>query len=272
MEDDFKKNNPKNLPVLSYSKLTTFKRCAKCYKFQYIDKLPKTDKPYTIFGKFCHSVLQSFHEYFLKNEIDKSKFTQVMTKCFKEQIKIYKEMTREQLDEAFDLIKKYLSYILNKKTIFPNVVSVEEKIWEEVDGKFIYYGFIDRLQLDPDGIFHVVDYKTTKDKKYLVKDDAQIKLYAYFIYLKNKEADKFRTSFILLKHNSEFMTKEYQAKDLIKAKNAFVELWEGVEKEKLFRATPAFNTCTICDYVEHCQEGSELMERKKSHYGKENAW
>lgn len=268
---DKKQEEKEKLPVLSYSKMVTFKRCPKSYKFIYIDKLPKEEKPYNIFGKFCHDVLESFHKYFLTNIIEKEKFASIMAKAFKENRKKHAAMTREQLDEAYELIKKYLKYISSKTDNFPNVISLEEKIWETVDDKFIFYGFIDRLQRDSDGLFHIVDYKTTANKAYL-KDDTQIKLYAYFVSLKNKEADKLRTSYILLKHNSSFMTKEYSIQDLVKTKNKFVESWHQLEQEKLFRAVPGYQNCTICDHVSHCHEGSELMERKKGFYGKENAW
>ena len=36
-----------------------------------------------------------------------------------------------------------------------------------IDNEFILYGFIDRIQIDSDGILHVVDYKTTKDENIL---------------------------------------------------------------------------------------------------------
>jgi len=40
------------LPILSHSKIQTFNRCPKCYKFSYIDKLPKEEKDYNILGSF----------------------------------------------------------------------------------------------------------------------------------------------------------------------------------------------------------------------------
>ena len=53
MEEEKTENS---LPVLSYSKISTFKRCPKCYKFAYVDKLPKPPpKDYNIFGSFCHA-------------------------------------------------------------------------------------------------------------------------------------------------------------------------------------------------------------------------
>jgi len=262
------------LPVLSYSKISSFKRCAKCYKLGYIDKLPKKDKPYTLFGNFCHYILQRFHEHYLNpNELPTVDYNEIMTKCFKESIEKYNpKLTKDQVDEAFGMMKLYLNQIkdLKKDEKFPNVIAVEKKIWHQIND-FVYYGFIDRLQKDEDGLFHIIDYKTTKDKKYL-KDPAQILLYGYFILQENPDIKKVRTSYILLKHKMAYMTHEHDVSELIAAKDKFVEQWEELKNEKLFRATPRFDSCTICDFAEVCDEGKSILQRKKGYFGEESSW
>ncbi len=271
---DISKPENKSLPVLSYSKVTTFKRCAKCYKYGYIDKLPKVDKPYTVFGNFCHYALQRFHEHYLdKNNLPTSSYNDIMTKSFKESIEKYRaKLTKEQVDEGFGMMKLYLNQIvdLDKTNKFPNVIAVEKKVWHQIND-FIYYGFIDRVQKDDDGIFHIIDYKTTKDKKYL-KDATQILLYGYFILQENPEIKKVRTSYILLKHKMQYMTTEHDVSEVIAVKDKFVGLWEELKQEKLFRATPRFDSCTICDFADRCEEGKSILQRKKNYFGEEGSW
>ncbi len=49
----------------------------------------------------------------------------------------------------------------------PNVIGVEKDFYINLNNKVLLNGFIDRIQIDPDGLIHVADYKTTKDPKYL---------------------------------------------------------------------------------------------------------
>ncbi len=272
MPDQDLGENKLNLPVLSYSKVTSFKQCPKKYKFAYIDKLPRVDKPYTVFGNFCHYALQRFHERFLDTQ-KPSTYKEAMILSFRESIEKYKEkLTKEQIDEGYGIMKLYLSQIidLGKQNKFPNVLNVEKKIWKTIDD-FIFYGFIDRVQKDEDGLFHIIDYKTTKDKRFL-KDASQILLYGYFIHQDNPEIKRVRTSYVLLKHKMQYMTHEHDVSELIEAKDKFVGLWQELKKEKLFRANPGFQNCTICDYTDVCEEGGQLMQRKKSFYGEETSW
>jgi len=261
-----------SLPVLSYSKVSSYKRCPKCYKLGYIDKLPKVEKPYTVLGNFCHSVLEAFHKHWMQTPVDKDKFKTVMRDSFALQREKYKErIQKEQVDDAYGMMKTYLEHISDPKTIFPNIVSLEQKIWETVNDEFIFLGYIDRVQFDKeDNVFHIVDYKTTQKKQYL-KDDTQIKLYGHFIALNNPEIENIRVSYILLKHKMQYMTKEYNVSALAEAKDHFVEQWHELKNDQLFRANAGFGSCTICDYVDICQEGRDLIHRKKSYFG-ETDW
>ena len=45
---------------ISVSKAKTFDGCKKKFDFCYVQKLPRKDWDFHIFGKFCHSVLETF--------------------------------------------------------------------------------------------------------------------------------------------------------------------------------------------------------------------
>ncbi|HUU87194.1 MAG TPA: PD-(D/E)XK nuclease family protein, partial [Candidatus Glassbacteria bacterium] len=181
-----------------------------------------------------------------------------------------KKLTKEQIDEGYGIMKLYLHQLLDKGTL-PQIVAVERKIWEPVDGELNFIGYIDRLQKDDDGIIHVMDYKTTKNKRYL-KDRTQLILYAYFTYLKNPDIDKIRSSFILLRHKNALMTEEHSVAELINTKDKFVKSWQEIKEEKLFRPNSRYDTCTICDYSDRCMEGRELLQRRKTFHGQEAGW
>ena len=256
------------LPVVSYSKVTTYKDCPKKYKFAYIDKLPRVDKHYTIFGSFCHEVLEKFHKHYLE-EKETLPFVDVMQQSFKQARENWKEkITKDQLTEAYAIMLKYLMLVTEQsKEEAPDILSVEKKIWIPIEDEFIFYGFIDRVQRDKDGMLHVGDYKTTKDPKYL-KDRTQLLLYGYALLVEDDKLKTLRSSYILLKHDLKPMIAEHDVSELIEAKDKFVESWRKIKNDKLFRPTPIFWKCNMCDYVNHCKEGQKLIFSNKKTYGK----
>lgn len=264
------KDNPNNLPVISYSKITTYKNCSKSYKFAYIDKLPRVDKPYTIFGQFCHKILENFHSSLIlePDRISDDKFLEkTMEKSFINAKEKWKsKLTKEQIQEAFKIAQEYFDdYNMQEK--MPNVINTEKRIWTTIDDKLILNGFIDKVQIDHDGILHIVDYKTTKDERFL-KDITQLLLYAYIIYLENKNIDKVRVSFVLLKHNMKRLISEHCVDELIDAKDKLLQTWDIISSDKLLRATPANWKCKGCDYLDHCKEGQNLIFKNKVSFGK----
>ena len=273
-----------DLPVLSYSKVSSYKSCPKKYRFAYIDKIPIKDKekPYTVFGNFCHKTLEIFEKTYLDGT--ELSFPKIMEQSFNDSLKLpsldptknhdkkiedipifSKALTKQQKDEAFVIMKEYLKSIANERKY--EVVAVEKKIWLPINKEFVFYGYIDRLQKDDDGIFHIIDYKTTKDPKFL-KDRTQLLLYAYAIN-EHEKVDYIKTSYILLKHNMRFMTETNSKEDFLSAKESFVSCYHEIQKDKLFRANASFLNCNICDYKEICEEGSKLKFRGKQSFGEE---
>ena len=51
---------------VSVSKTKTFLDCKAKFKFCYVEKLPRKDWDFHIFGKFCHSVLEEFHKTYME--------------------------------------------------------------------------------------------------------------------------------------------------------------------------------------------------------------
>ena len=257
------------LPVISYSKITTYKDCPKKYKFAYIEKLPRVEKHYTIFGQFCHEVLETFHKYYLDDKMKHLTFVEAMHKAFYSSIDNWKDkITKEQLDEAHAIMLDYLIIVsAEKEEEKPIILSVEQKIWTPINDEIVLYGYIDRVQRDSDGIIHVVDYKTTKDPKYL-KDRTQLLLYGYSLFVDDESIETIRTSYILLKHKMRYMTAEHTKEELIEAKDKLLERWRKVVDDKLFRATPLKFKCSFCDYINSCTEGQNVMFGSNKHFGK----
>jgi putative RecB family exonuclease len=235
---------------LSVSKTKTFLQCKKQFEFNYIHKLPKKDWDHHVFGKFCHKVLEEFHDQYLKGCL--LPYNMVMTDSFKVAWAEYKDkMTPEMKKDCWTIIDKYLRFISKEKAL--NVIAVEKRFELPIEN-IVLNGAIDRIQLDDDGVVHVADYKTVKNKKYLKDDFFQLLTYAYVIINEDPSIKKVRASYILLRHDFEYITTEFSKKEILKVKDKYIESAKQITNEKEFKPNPTA-LCNFCDFQEHCPEG-----------------
>lgn len=177
-------------------------------------------------------------------------------------------MSAELQKEAYDMIDGYLKKLATEEST-TKIIAVEKKFDFAITDKVVLNGMIDRIQLDNDGIWHVADYKTTKNKKYLKNDFLQLLTYAYVILTENPELEKVRGSYILLRHNFEYITKDFGKDEILEIKNKYETYAKQIEEEQLWRPNPT-RLCEYCSYVDICEEGSALV-RPKIKLG-ETAW
>jgi putative RecB family exonuclease len=240
---------------LSVSKTKTFLDCKLKYKFTYLEKLPRKDWEFHTFGKFCHRVLEVFHTAYIEGCL--LPHNMMMGDAFKVAWAEYKDkMTSEMKKECWGLIDQYLRLIAkDKDKHFPsNVIAVEKRFEFPIDENIILNGAIDRIQLDDDGIIHVCDYKTAKNKKYLKNDWFQLMTYAYVILNEDPSIKKVRGSYIMLRHGFEYITTEFTAKQIRQVKDQFLKYAEQMTSEKDFKPNPTV-LCNFCDHLELCPEG-----------------
>jgi RecB family exonuclease len=241
---------------LSVSKTKTYLDCKAKYKFAYIEKLPRKDWDFHIFGKFCHKVLEDFHNAYIKyNSV--APFNVEMGNAYKSAIKEFGDkMTPDMKKDCWAIIDKYLRIVTNdkKNNLSANVVACEKNFDFAVNEKLVLNGMIDRIQIDADNVVHVCDYKTVKNKKYLKNDFFQLLTYAYVMLLENPDLEKIRASYILLRHDFEYITTEFTVPQIMKVKDQYIKYAEQMVAEKDFTPNPTA-LCNFCDFLDRCPEG-----------------
>lgn len=240
---------------LSVSKVKTFNQCKKQYEFNYIIKLPKKDRDYHIFGKFCHRVLEWFHQQYIEGCL--LPYNIIMKDAFKLALSEYKgKMTPEMRQECWELINQYLRNISNdKKNGLPaNVIAVERRFEMNIGGNIVLNGAIDRIQWSDDNVLEVADYKTTKNKKYLKDDWFQLMTYGFIMLNEYPDLKKVRGSYILLRHDFEHITKEFSVDELLDVRQRYIDYANQMMTETEFAPTPTA-LCSYCDFLEHCPAG-----------------
>src|SRR6185436_13720541 len=209
---------------LSVSKTKTFLDCKAKYKYSYIEKLPKKDWEFHTFGKFCHKVLEDFHNAYINGSSEP--YNIVMSKAFKDSLNEYKSvMTTEMRRDCWKIIDQYLKIVSSdkKNNLSANVIACEKNFEFLVGGKVILNGMIDRIQIDDDNVIHVCDYKTVKNKKYF-------------------------------KHDFEYITTEFTVPEILKIQDKYLEYANQILKEKEYAPNPTA-LCNFCDYLNMCPEG-----------------
>jgi putative RecB family exonuclease len=251
---------------LSVSKVKTFKECPAKFRYNYIERLPRKTWDFHVFGSFLHEVLEFFHAKRLAgNDLPDN---ELMTECFKEASKNF-SLNNAQKKESWLICKQYLELMAkeSKEGTAPEIVGVEDNFYIDIDGKVLLNGFIDRVQVDADGMLHVTDYKTSKHKSFLKKDHMQLKTYAYVKCIEDPSIKKIRTSYILLRHGFEMIVKEYTRDQVLSMEKTFLDYADKIKGEKLWRPIPN-NLCKFCDFIENCDEGKAHISDDVSHtYG-----
>lgn len=254
---------------LSVSKTKTFLDCKAKYKFCYIEKLPRKDWDFHIFGKFCHSVLEFFHKQYIEGCLLPYNIT--MNDAFKHALAEFGDkMTPEMKKECWEIVDKYLRLVTkDKKSGLPlNVISVEKRFDFAIADNLVLNGAIDRIQMDADNVIHVADYKTTKNKKYLKNDWFQLLTYAYVLHHEDPTITKVRGSYVLLRHDFEYITTEFSLADILSVKDKFEAYAAQMRSETAFEPNPT-NLCNYCDYLQQCPAGKSKAFDKQV-YGEVN--
>jgi len=266
---EFVEKPPKesNLFWISVSKIKTFQSCKAKYYFNYIEKLPRKDWPHIHFGKFLHEVLEFFQREIINGNLNQDHI--ILKACFAKAYEKFKEkITAEQKDEAFTILCKFLEVRANRKkqNLLSKPLYVERPFNLIMENELLINGFIDFIQEDVDQMLHVSDYKTNKDKKYLVKDLFQLKTYSWVLFLLNEDLAKIRTSYSMLKFNFDEIVNEFVKDQVMETGDYFMQCATEMRDEKLFRANPS-GLCKTCDYLESCKTGIDfvsMLEAKKA--------
>jgi CRISPR/Cas system-associated exonuclease Cas4 (RecB family) len=220
-----------------------------------------------VFGQFAHSSLEFFHDFIKDGDIRPS--NEIMTESFKLAAKEHDNATTAQKKEIWSMMNAYLNKMAQEQSddVWPEITEVEDNFYIDIDGKVLLNGFIDRVQVDSDGVLHVADYKTTKNKSYLKNDFLQLQTYAYVKCLQDPSLERVRVSYILLRHDFEAITKEYTRKQVMKIEDKFLKFAEDIGKEKLWRPSTS-KLCRFCDFLENCDEGkAEIHKGVSVKYG-----
>lgn len=164
---------------LSFTRIETFRTCPLQFRFQYVDRLPQRPAPALSFGTSIHAVLEWLHDRkvpvlpsldetldVLRDRWDSSGYAEVGRD---EQLAAYEHARR--------VVAAYHARVARDGLTPP--VAVEAWFELPMGDDVTVVGAIDRIDADPEGGLHVVDYKTNRRARSRAQVAASLQLGIY---------------------------------------------------------------------------------------------
>lgn len=247
---------------LSVSSIGTYDKCPKKYFYRYIEKpdVKAVKWGFTEFGSCAHLMLELFHKAIMKKYIPRDKYAALMKWSFEKSVKQFDYDLLNELVWTPDGDKNGIQYLreimqnylhLISKEGLPNVVGVEIAYEFMVKDGVKIRGFIDRVDKIDDDTYHVVDYKTSKNERYL--DEFQLLVYANAIKRIYPDCKNVVGSYMMLKHDFKLKTWNFNDSDIERCDKLIDKSSSLIVSEDNWVKKPSM-LCTWCDYKEICQD------------------
>lgn len=234
---------------LSFSRIDTYRTCPQQFRYAYVDRLPGKPGPHLSFGTSIHAALERFYDRklpecppeedllgYLYEEWDSTGFAALSRD---EQLSYYRH--------AQDVLRRYHRRVADRYRL-----PAATEAWFEVPIEFeaAVVGSIDRVDVDDEGRFHVVDYKTNRRvrDRQRVAGSLQLALYALACrHLFGSLPATVSLDFIVAGVE---VTVPLEDLDLDGARQAVLDTARAVRAEQ-YPATPN-RLCDWCDYRALC--------------------
>lgn len=243
---------------LSYSKMSLFERCPRAYKALYHDRITPKPQPFFSFGSCIHAVMEEFYDPDSRERPTLDHMLRLLDDKWRFFRAGYRSPEEEQryAGQARAMLETYFRHFVKDQKFRP--AHAIEKFFELPVGEHaIMTGFIDRIDLDPDGIPTILDYKTepTDRSQESVDKDLQLTLY-YWATREFLGLDAQKLGLFMMSHDK-IITTQRKPDDI-------PELIERVNATalRIIRETefaPCINKyCLNCDHLTGCPLESRI--------------
>jgi len=260
---------------LSYSKLSSYKRCPRAWKKSYLDgKFSQEPRPFFSFGTAMHEAFENFYDPQGKKKSSLKYLLKLWENAFNNYPEGYRD--KEEADKYYqkgvEMLEKYHRHFVADGKYRP-AYSIEEYFEVPLGKNAVMTGFIDRIDRLSDDEYEVLDYKTepTRRKQQAVDEDDQLTIYFWACETMFKLKIK-QLSLLMLNFDEKMVTTRL-AEDIPQMVAAIdttaAEMKENIRKhqeeheaseEECVYFPPRKNKyCKSCDFLETCSLKPEIM-------------
>jgi putative RecB family exonuclease len=249
--------NPVTLPMaLSPSRASDFMTCPLLFRFRVIDKLPERKSAAATRGTLVHAVLERLFDLPTGGRTPTTA-SQMLSPEWERMVADdpdLKHLAEEAggddawLAGAVELLERYF------RLEDPNRLEPAERelfVHTRIGDGLLLRGFVDRLDVAPDGAMRVVDYKTGRapGPAYEGKALFQMKFYALVLW-KTRGVIPRRLQLMYLGGESQIVTYDPDEQDLRATERKLAALWTAIRaaaERGEWRANPS----RLCDWCDH---------------------
>jgi putative RecB family exonuclease len=239
---------------LSPSGISTFQQCRQRYKFQYIDKLGKKygkPQPYFTMANHVHQTVKDFLSLRPVNLRTQAAIEEILQRNWQRYRVGFKGKDDEQRwhEKAITQVRAFVNN--HDVSIIP--IMQEEFMKTEVTAGVFLCGRLDRVDMQPDGSLHIVDYKTgnVPDKM----NWTQLEYHA-LILSKRLPAPVTKASFLYMA-DSTLQSTDISPERLAQAHWDALTAARQIQKEKTYATTTGY-WCRNCDFMPICPNESQV--------------
>ncbi|SCL28886.1 putative RecB family exonuclease [Micromonospora rhizosphaerae] len=246
---------------LSPSRAADFKTCPLLYRFRTIDRLPERPTVEQVRGTLVHAVLERLFDLPAPARTPQSAGDLVAPQWDRlvteqpELAGLFAEgdeaAVAEFLRSAAALLEGYFA-VEDPRRLEP--AEREALISAVVDDELLIRGYLDRLDVAPDGALRVVDYKTGGAPREAFEARALFQLKFYALVLWRTRGVVPRVLRLLYLRDAEVCDYSPDADELLRFERTVVALWQAIEQateRQDFRPRPS-RLCDWCSHQAHC--------------------
>ncbi len=237
-------------------RLNMFQLCPRQYKFHYIDNLATMygkPRPYFTMGDHVHAALKDFLSIVPVEERTVSRLEEILREKWRRNRKGFQSLEDEK--QWGQKAIEQLRWFARSQDLSLTPVMVEDFHKAELSPKITLVGKIDRVDQDPDGGLHIIDYKTGRMLEEI--DNTQLHIYA-LILSREQERQINRVSYLYL-DAGKYQTVQPTTVDLDEAADYVFEAVDRILTETKYPAIINVH-CGSCDFLEICPERGAILD------------
>ncbi|MBI2571636.1 MAG: PD-(D/E)XK nuclease family protein [Candidatus Schekmanbacteria bacterium] len=245
---------------LSYSKMSLFDRCPRAYKKVYVEGVRQKPKPFFSFGSCIHA---TFEELYCWDGIGRRPSWRTLRRMFHETWKLHRlgyanpEEEEKYFKEGLDMLRKYYQRFVAGQP-FRKAEAIEAFFELPIGRRGLMNGYIDRIDLLPDGTREVIDYKTEPTRRTQEQVDKDMQLTTYFWACREAFGYSPSKLSLFMLYHDEKLTTQRTDRDV----EGLVAFVDGVcaRMEAEVEYAPKMNKyCRSCDFLHDCPQREAVL-------------